>query len=85
MKRILFPHESWERGPLHGDHMVVLSGLDDIVSANEIEARFKAAWPRCRIVIQRQWQHGGFLLVGTSITTLSTVHNVIRYPPHCKA
>ena len=40
MKRLLFPHEAWERGPLGEDDMVVLSGLDEIVGAAEIAARF---------------------------------------------
>ena len=62
MKRLLFPHEAWERGPLGDDAMIVLSGLDDIVASEEIHARFTRAWPRCNIVMQRQWQHGGFLL-----------------------
>ena len=62
MKRILFPHEAWERGPLREDDMIVLSGLDDIVASDEIHARLTRAWPRCEVVFQRQWQHGGFLL-----------------------
>ena len=62
MKRLLFPHEAWERGPLGEDDMVVLSGLDEIVGAAEIAARFREAWPKCVIVLQKQWQHGGFLL-----------------------
>ena len=62
MKRLLFPHEAWERGPLGEDDMVVLSGLDEIVGAAEIAARFGEAWPECATVLQKQWQHGGFLL-----------------------
>lgn len=62
MKRLLFPHEAWERGPLGVNDMVVLSGLDDIVASAEIAKRFARAWPRCEVVTQRQWQHGGFLL-----------------------
>ena len=62
MKRLLFPHEAWERGPLGEDDMVVLSGLDEIVGAAEIAARFGEAWPECTTVLQKQWQHGGFLL-----------------------
>ena len=62
MKRLLFPHEAWERGPLGEDDMVVLSGLDEIVGAVEIAARFREAWPKCATVLQKQWQHGGFLL-----------------------
>jgi pimeloyl-ACP methyl ester carboxylesterase len=62
MKRLLFPHEAWERGPLGEDDMVVLSGLDEIVGAVEIAARFRQAWPKCATVLQKQWQHGGFLL-----------------------
>ena len=62
MKRLLFPHEAWERGPLGEDDMVVLSGLDEIVGAAEIAARFREAWPKCVTVLQKQWQHGGFLL-----------------------
>jgi pimeloyl-ACP methyl ester carboxylesterase len=62
MKRLLFPHEAWERGPLGEDDMVVLSGLDEIVGAAEIAARFREAWPKCATVLQKQWQHGGFLL-----------------------
>ena len=62
MKRLLFPHEAWERGPLREDDMIVLSGLDDIVASDEIHTRLTRAWPRCEVVLQRQWQHGGFLL-----------------------
>lgn len=62
MKRLLFPHEAWERGPLRETEMIVLSGLDDIVASDEIFARFTQSWPRCKVVLQRQWQHGGFLL-----------------------
>lgn len=62
MKRLLFPHEAWERGPLRETEMIVLSGLDDIVASDEIFARFTQSWPRCNVVLQRQWQHGGFLL-----------------------
>jgi len=62
MKRLIFPHESWERGPLCERDMVVLSGLDDIVASDEIHARFTRAWPKCAVVVQPQWQHGGFLL-----------------------
>ena len=62
MKRLLFPHEAWERGPLGEDDMVVLSGLDEIVGAAEIASRFREAWPECATVLQKQWQHGGFLL-----------------------
>lgn len=62
MKRLLFPHEAWERGPLGEDDMVVLSGLDEIVGAEEIASRFREAWPECATVLQKQWQHGGFLL-----------------------
>ena len=62
MKRLLFPHEAWERGPLGKDDMVVLSGLDEIVGAAEIASRFREAWPECATVLQKQWQHGGFLL-----------------------
>ena len=40
MKRLLFPHEAWERGPLTERDMVVLSGLDEIVGAAEISERF---------------------------------------------
>ena len=62
MKRLLFPHEAWERGPLGANDMVVLSGLDDIVASAEIAERFARAWPLCEVVTQPQWQHGGFLL-----------------------
>ena len=62
MKRLLFPHEAWERGPLGVNDMVVLSGLDDIVASAEIAERFARAWPLCEVVTQPQWQHGGFLL-----------------------
>ena len=62
MKRLLFPHEAWERGPLTERDMVVLSGLDEIVGSIEISERFARAWPGCKVVLQRQWQHGGFLL-----------------------
>jgi pimeloyl-ACP methyl ester carboxylesterase len=62
MKRLLFPHEAWERGPLTRNDAVVLSGLDEIVGANEISERFQKAWPRCKVYLQEQWQHGGFML-----------------------
>ena len=62
MKRLLFPHESWERGPLREDDVVVLSGLDEIVGARETKRRFERAFPRCEVILEENWQHGGFLL-----------------------
>ena len=62
MKRLLFPHEAWERGPLKENDMVVLSGLDEIVGSTAIAERFTKAFPKCSVILQPQWQHGGFLL-----------------------
>jgi pimeloyl-ACP methyl ester carboxylesterase len=41
MKRLLFPHEAWERKALTERDMVVLSGLDEIVGSDAIHKRFK--------------------------------------------
>jgi len=62
MKRLLFPHEAWERGPMSSEDLIVLSGLDEIVASHEIETRLRIAWPTVRMIHERQWQHGGFLL-----------------------
>jgi len=62
MKRLLFPQESWERGPLDANDCVVLSGKDDIVPSEDIRDSFKKQWPKVKILYQGQWQHGGFLL-----------------------
>ena len=62
MKRLLFPHEAWERGPMSSEDLIVLSGLDEIVASKEVEARLRVAWPTVRMIHEKQWQHGGFLL-----------------------
>jgi len=62
MKRLLFPHEAWERGPMSSEDMIVLSGLDEIVASKEVDTRLSIAWPTVRMIYEKQWQHGGFLL-----------------------
>lgn len=62
MKRLLFPHEAWERGPMSSEDMIVLSGLDEIVASKEVEKGLRNAWPTVRMIYEKQWQHGGFLL-----------------------
>jgi len=62
MKRLLFPHEAWERGPMGSEDMIVLSGLDEIVASKEVDTRLSIAWPTVRMIHEKQWQHGGFLL-----------------------
>ena len=62
MKRLLFPHEAWERGPMTSEDMIVLSGLDEIVASKEVSTRLRIAWPSVRMIYEKQWQHGGFLL-----------------------
>lgn len=62
MKRLLFPQESWERGPLDERDCLVLSGKDEIVPSEDIQKTFQKKWPKTTILYQGQWQHGGFLL-----------------------
>ena len=62
MKRLLFPQESWERGPLGERDCLVLSGKDEIVPSEDIRNTFQKTWPKTAIFYQGQWQHGGFLL-----------------------
>ena len=62
MKRVLSPHESWEHGPLCMKDLIVLSGLDDIVNAEEVKNRATIDWPHVKVIHQHRWQHGGFLL-----------------------
>ena len=62
MKRLLFPQESWERGPLDERDCLVLSGKDEIVASEDIRNTFQKTWPKTTIYYQGQWQHGGFLL-----------------------
>ena len=62
MKRLLFPQESWERGPLDERDCLVLSGKDEIVPSEDIRNTFQKTWPKTAIFYQGQWQHGGFLL-----------------------
>lgn len=44
------------------EDMIVLSGLDEIVASKEVDTRLSIAWPTVRMIHEKQWQHGGFLL-----------------------
>ena len=61
MKRLLFPHEAWERGPsARTTWCFVRAGRHrgERRDRGEVRARVAAV----QVVTQPQWQHGGFLL-----------------------